>query len=202
MLENVFYPRVLLSKQEISRGIPNAQQQQRHFSPTAKLQEKHLINIAAQLLCLVGLLEKTIDITDTEYKTLTSSRHKMWSKATHLSLGEQQCLSIARLLFHYICLTTPPHEHSSLTGTTTWTRSTIQKETTTKNACQTPNIVVLLDEVTSAMDEECEAHIYGLLQRFIPSYISVGHRSTVRLFHRSELRLAKQDPSAWKLCKL
>lgn len=50
---------------------------------------------------------------------------------------------------------------------------------------------VFLDEATSAMDEDQEAALYRLLQEALPQtmVISVGHRSTLRAFHHTELTL-------------
>lgn len=95
--------------------------------------------------------------------------------ARGLSQGEQQCLSVARLLFHIV---------------------------RRARRAATDATVVFLDEATSAMDEDCEALVYGLLRRFVASFVSVGHRSTVRPFHRAELRLSKGDPAAWALVAL
>ena len=45
--------------------------------------------------------------------------------------------------------------------------------------------VLFLDESTSALDEQSEAELYGLLRSasWRPTIISVGHRSTLRSFH-------------------
>ncbi|MSO71667.1 MAG: ABC transporter ATP-binding protein/permease [Alphaproteobacteria bacterium] len=53
---------------------------------------------------------------------------------------------------------------------------------------------VFLDEATSALDEESEAQLYALLRAapWHPTIVSVGHRSTLRRFHDSELSLARQ----------
>ena len=51
---------------------------------------------------------------------------------------------------------------------------------------------LFLDEATSAMDEPAEAAIYRLLNERLPktSIVSVGHRSTLRAFHRKEVAFA------------
>ncbi|KAG2501210.1 hypothetical protein HYH03_001023 [Edaphochlamys debaryana] len=49
--------------------------------------------------------------------------------------------------------------------------------------------LALLDEATSALDQETEAKLYKVLQRSGIAYVSVGHRSTLREFHGSLLRL-------------
>jgi len=50
---------------------------------------------------------------------------------------------------------------------------------------------VFLDEATSAMDEGLEEAMYRLLREQLPDtvVVSVGHRSTLKLFHRFELIL-------------
>ena len=46
-----------------------------------------------------------------------------------------------------------------------------------------------LDEATSAVDEEIEAHLYGLLRDHLPgtAVVSVGHRSSLRAYHARRL---------------
>ncbi len=48
---------------------------------------------------------------------------------------------------------------------------------------------LFLDEETSAVDEEAEAALYGLLRQRLPAttVVSVGHRSTLRAFHARRL---------------
>merc|ERR1712151_1020409 len=43
--------------------------------------------------------------------------------------------------------------------------------------------LALLDESTSALDEACEAKIYGLLKESGTPYISVSHHSGLKAFH-------------------
>jgi len=47
----------------------------------------------------------------------------------------------------------------------------------------------LLDEATSALDEANEAKLYNELQKTGATYISVGHRSSLLLFHQQVLNL-------------
>jgi vitamin B12/bleomycin/antimicrobial peptide transport system ATP-binding/permease protein len=47
----------------------------------------------------------------------------------------------------------------------------------------------ILDEATSALDEENQSLLYDLLQKTRISYISVGHRSSLRSFHQRVLEL-------------
>jgi putative ATP-binding cassette transporter len=49
--------------------------------------------------------------------------------------------------------------------------------------------LLFLDEATSALDEMAEAELYGLLAAMLPdtTIVSVGHRSTLRRWHRSTL---------------
>ena len=58
---------------------------------------------------------------------------------------------------------------------------------------------VFLDEATSAMDEGLEDAMYRLLRRQLPDtvLVSVGHRSTLKPFHRFELLL--QGGGAWEI---
>ena len=48
---------------------------------------------------------------------------------------------------------------------------------------------LLLDEATSALDEPAEAMLYRMLQERLPdtAIVSIGHRSTLRAFHRRHL---------------
>ncbi|MDE3059896.1 MAG: ABC transporter ATP-binding protein/permease [Pseudomonadota bacterium] len=50
---------------------------------------------------------------------------------------------------------------------------------------------VFLDETTSALDESLEAHLYETLASRLPraAIVSVGHRSTLRKWHKNELNL-------------
>ncbi len=49
----------------------------------------------------------------------------------------------------------------------------------------------LLDEITSSIDEALEHHLYELLIQTLPqaTIISIAHRSAVKIFHQTELRL-------------
>ncbi len=51
--------------------------------------------------------------------------------------------------------------------------------------------VLLMDEVTSALDEMTEAHLYQLVKTHLPNVlmISVGHRNTLTDFHQQTLSL-------------
>ncbi|MCC5667075.1 ABC transporter ATP-binding protein/permease [Nostoc sp. CHAB 5784] len=53
---------------------------------------------------------------------------------------------------------------------------------------QSPQYAIL-DEATSALDENNQTLLYGLLQKTDITYISVGHRSSLRSFHRWMLEL-------------
>ena len=59
--------------------------------------------------------------------------------------------------------------------------------------------VLFMDEASSALDEESEAHLYGLLRAQLPQTIlvSVGHRSTLQPFHDRLLRW--QANGQWQL---
>lgn len=59
-------------------------------------------------------------------------------------------------------------------------------------------LLALMDESTSALDEENEAALYELVREAGITYISVGHRSSLRKFHSSRLAIqeCRQDGSA------
>ncbi len=48
---------------------------------------------------------------------------------------------------------------------------------------------LFLDEATASLDEASEAALYKLLQERLPNttLVSIGHRSTLKAFHRSRL---------------
>ncbi|HUX79059.1 MAG TPA: ATP-binding cassette domain-containing protein, partial [Alphaproteobacteria bacterium] len=54
---------------------------------------------------------------------------------------------------------------------------------------------LVLDEATSAMDEASEAQLYGLLKKELPetTFISIGHRESLKSLHSREIRLDKKD---------
>ena len=59
--------------------------------------------------------------------------------------------------------------------------------------------LLFMDEASSALDEQSEAHLYGLLKSQLPHSIlvSVGHRSTLQPFHTRLLRW--QEGGHWQL---
>lgn len=58
-------------------------------------------------------------------------------------------------------------------------------------------LMAFLDEATSALDLATEAKLYKLLKEKIPSYISVGHRTSLVEFHTYVLKLDSMEE--WKL---
>jgi putative ATP-binding cassette transporter len=56
--------------------------------------------------------------------------------------------------------------------------------------------LLFLDEATSALDELAEAQLYGLLRTasWLPTIVSVGHRSTLREFHDHTLDVTAFRP--------
>lgn len=64
--------------------------------------------------------------------------------------------------------------------------------------------LALLDESTSALDEENEARLYALMKDRIGCYVSVGHRSQLRSYHTHSLQLQriKSGGSSGKIEKL
>ncbi|MDX2164648.1 MAG: ABC transporter ATP-binding protein/permease [Gammaproteobacteria bacterium] len=57
---------------------------------------------------------------------------------------------------------------------------------------------VFMDEATSALDEGTEKHMYELLQTRFPkmTIVSVGHRSSLKLFHQKEIYVDKIEKSS------
>ncbi|KAK9057075.1 hypothetical protein SSX86_024442 [Deinandra increscens subsp. villosa] len=53
--------------------------------------------------------------------------------------------------------------------------------------------LVLLDESTSALDEANEARLYEKINAAGITYISIGHRSSLRKFHKKALRISSMD---------
>ncbi|KAJ4980573.1 hypothetical protein NE237_031410 [Protea cynaroides] len=53
--------------------------------------------------------------------------------------------------------------------------------------------LVLLDESTSALDEDNEVHLYEQIEAAGITYISVGHRRTLYNFHNKNLHISKMD---------
>jgi ABC-type uncharacterized transport system fused permease/ATPase subunit len=54
--------------------------------------------------------------------------------------------------------------------------------------------IAFLDEATSALDTENETHMYTLLARTCPCFVSVGHRAELRVFHTHKLVQKKIRP--------
>ncbi|BBN02774.1 vitamin B12/bleomycin/antimicrobial peptide transport system ATP-binding/permease protein [Marchantia polymorpha subsp. ruderalis] len=53
--------------------------------------------------------------------------------------------------------------------------------------------LALMDESTSALDEENEMLLYGEIKKSGITYISVGHRTTLKQFHSNILKISKLD---------
>ncbi|XP_078174293.1 ABC transporter family protein [Carex rostrata] len=53
--------------------------------------------------------------------------------------------------------------------------------------------LILLDESTSALDEENEAHLYRQIEKAGITYISIGHRKTLLKYHKRVLNIMKSD---------
>ena len=108
-----------------------------------------------------GLLRELLDqvgLVDLSERYPSLDAEDDWARV--LSGGEQQRLSIVRLLLHR------------------------------------PRLV-MLDEATSATDLASESLLYSLLLEYGFSVISVGHRPSLRAFHRRELRL--DGRGGWQL---
>uniref|UniRef100_A0A7I4YSN7 ATP-binding cassette sub-family D member 4 n=1 Tax=Haemonchus contortus TaxID=6289 RepID=A0A7I4YSN7_HAECO len=101
-------------------------------------------------------------------KTLISMCGSLTDPATFewqdtLSPGEQQRLSIARVLFHR-----PPF--------------------------------VFLDEATSSLSMDAEEIVYTLLQKEKITYISTGHRTSLKQYH--DLELHRHEKNGWQLATI
>ncbi|XP_042461463.1 ABC transporter D family member 2, chloroplastic-like [Zingiber officinale] len=55
--------------------------------------------------------------------------------------------------------------------------------------------LVLLDESTSALDDDNEAHMYRRIAEAGITYVSVGHRQTLRNYHKKILYISQYDPN-------
>lgn len=53
--------------------------------------------------------------------------------------------------------------------------------------------LILLDESTSALDEDNEAHLYRLIEAADVTYISIGHRRSLFNYHSKVLHIMKTD---------
>jgi len=58
----------------------------------------------------------------------------------------------------------------------------------------------LLDEATSALDLDNETLLYQALQATSTTYISVGHRPSLRQYHQQVLELTTDQ--GWRLCAI
>ena len=106
-----------------------------------------------------------------------------WSQI--LSVGEQQRLAIARLLFSQ---SVPPASHE------------LHHSGANSPSVSTPHTGIryaLLDEATSALDAENEALIYHLLNNQTLTLISIGHRPSLVNYHDEVLDLEKNQ--AWSV---
>jgi vitamin B12/bleomycin/antimicrobial peptide transport system ATP-binding/permease protein len=58
---------------------------------------------------------------------------------------------------------------------------------------------LFLDEATSAMDEDMEHAIYGILREKLPgaTIVSIGHRSTLARYHKRHLAMTPTDSGAY-----
>lgn len=63
--------------------------------------------------------------------------------------------------------------------------------------------LALLDESTSALDEDNEAHLYQLIKAAGITYVSIGHRQTLFNHHNAVLHISKMDADStlcnWRL---
>lgn len=59
--------------------------------------------------------------------------------------------------------------------------------------CHKP-VMVFLDEATSQIDNSSEETVYRLLKQYNISYVSIGHRDSIRTYHQVQITL-KTDGS-------
>jgi putative ATP-binding cassette transporter len=60
--------------------------------------------------------------------------------------------------------------------------------------------IAILDEATSALDGDNEDKMYSLLKHSGIQFISVGHRDSIRKFHKQELHIQNKDK--WKVKRI
>lgn len=99
-------------------------------------------------------------LRDCRLEKLMHRLHEVAAWSSQLSPGEQQRITLARILL------------------------------------QEPKWI-FLDESTSQLDIENEAYFYHLLQERLPhaTYISIGHRSTLKTYHQHVIDLRKYSPT-------
>ncbi|XP_021715844.1 ABC transporter D family member 2, chloroplastic-like [Chenopodium quinoa] len=56
--------------------------------------------------------------------------------------------------------------------------------------------LILLDESTSALDEDNEDHLYRLIEAADVTYVSIGHRRSLINYHSKVLNIKKMDPQS------
>ncbi|KAH9612579.1 hypothetical protein KSS87_001776 [Heliosperma pusillum] len=56
--------------------------------------------------------------------------------------------------------------------------------------------LILLDESTSALDEDNETHLYGLIEAAGVTYVSIGHRRSLFNYHNKLLHIMKATPES------
>lgn len=55
--------------------------------------------------------------------------------------------------------------------------------------------LILMDESTSALDEDNETHLYRLIEAAGVTYVSIGHRTSLYNHHNKVLHIMKMDPN-------
>lgn len=116
------------------------------------------------------------------------TRRQEWDGV--LSPGEQQRLNFARLFLRLLLL----RPASSSSQSTSSSRSSSREEGGTGLARRP--VFAVLDEATSFMDEAMERRIYRQCEQEGVTLISVGHRSSLRAYHRFLLLLRPAAASA------
>lgn len=122
------------------------------------------------------------------------TRRQEWDGV--LSPGEQQRLNFARLFLRLLLLRPASSSSSSSQSTAAGSssRSSSREEGGTGRARRP--VFAVLDEATSFMDEAMERRIYRQCEQEGVTLISVGHRSSLRAYHRFLLLLRPAAASA------
>ncbi|PMB02673.1 ABC transporter ATP-binding protein [Fischerella thermalis CCMEE 5198] len=130
------------------------------------------------------------------YMTLGSLREQLLYPQVNRSISEDELLQVLQ----QVNLTDLIERFNGLDSITDWERvlsvGEQQRLAFARLLIQSPQYAIL-DEATSALDETNQTQLYQQLQTTQITYISVGHRSSLRPFHHHILELKKPPrPSA------
>ncbi|MGH1392466.1 MAG: ABC transporter ATP-binding protein/permease [Trichormus sp.] len=124
------------------------------------------------------------------YMILGSLREQLLYPQTNHSVSEDELLQVLQ----QVNLTDLIERFNGLDSITDWERvlsvGEQQRLAFARLLIQSPQYAIL-DEATSALDETNQTQLYQQLQTTKITYISVGHRSSLRPFHHHTLELLK-----------